>query len=280
MGTSPEVDVQESDSVDELAAALGASKKEEAVQEVKEEKVEEKVEEEKPAIPPSDDKTAELRQIIRTQNRQIAVMEQKLARLEKRSERLTPKDKDDADDFFEEGKKKEEVKTEEVKVSELESLQHDIVQLGQVKGPVLETLIEVMEQNPKYADVRDVCSQNNFDDMFDAIGQAVAEKEGIDPMIASLKAEKQVWAMANPYKYMYGLIKQYHPSYAKADSTDSKGTGVKAPAKAPSTIVDKGGGDSGKQSGWTAKRIDEMPEEDLRTVPKEVYDKYLRGDLD
>jgi hypothetical protein len=30
-------------------------------------------------------------------------------------------------------------------------------------------------------------------------------------------------------------------------------------------------------AGWTAAKIDAMPEDELHTVPKDIYDKYLRG---
>ena len=91
--------------------------------------------------------------------------------------------------------------------------------------------------------------------------------------------------MPNPYKYMHGIIKKYHPRYAEPEEKplEEKVPAEKkkvVPAEAPTSIASVGGGDQDTKSGWTAKRIDSMPEEELETVPAEVYGKYLRGELD
>jgi hypothetical protein len=100
-----------------------------------------------------------------------------------------------------------------------------------------------------------------------------------------LEVEAEIWAMPNPYKYMHGIIKKYHPRYAEPEGKppEEKAPVEKKkvePAKAPTSIASVGGGDQDTKSGWTSKRIDTMPEEELETVPKEVYEKYLRGELD
>ena len=103
--------------------------------------------------------------------------------------------------------------------------------------------------------------------------------------------------MKSPYKYMYGVIKKYHPDYAESEDTtdgdpaailkkkeDAKKAEVAAKKKlegvnAPGSIADLGGGDADSKSGWTAKRIDALPEDELDSVPEAVYTKYLRNEL-
>lgn len=305
MGAAP---VVESEVQDELSAALEASRdpgkvvedpepepepepKPEAKKEsVKEEaKAEEKKEEVKEKDEPKDDlfdvneQNRELRQILRQQKRDLSVMQAKLARLEKRSAEASKKVEDEVDDsalFGKPEKKVEETKAAE-EVAPVEVIQQELLTIAKVKGPILETLLETMELNPTYSDVRDVCSQANFDDIFEAIGDAVAAKEGKDASLVALEAEAAVWKMPNPYKYMYGLIKKYHPKYAdRQPSTkeDKKDSGKK-PAEAPSSIAAVSG-KSAPSNAWTAARIDELDEMELDKVPAEIYQKYLRGDLD
>ena len=222
----------------------------------------------------------ELRQILRAQKKDLTVMKSKLSRLEKKSAAT----KDDSDLFGEE----ETDSTETEDVSEFEHIQQQITALSTEKGAVLNTLVEAMEMNPTYADIKEVCSQANFNDMFDAVGEAVAEKEGKDSVVAALEAELAVWRMPNPYKYMYDLIKKYHPSYiatekkpadTKPDTTPGKTAKELIPAKAPTSLATVPGSTE-PSNAWTAERIDAMPEDELDAVPKDVYDKYLAGELD
>lgn len=307
MGTAP---VEQSEVQDELSAALEASNKPgmtevepepepEPIEEKKEEPVvkpTEKTEDakatEKPEAEKKDDlfsvdeQNRELRQILRQQKRDIQVMQAKLGRLEKRSLEATKEAEKEVEeeDLFSPPKKTTEKTADVEEVSQVERIQQEILTIAKAKGPVLETLLEVMEVNPAYADVKEVCSQSNFDDIFEAVGEAIAAKEGKDASIAALEAEAAVWKMANPYKYMYGLIKQYHPKYAgrqpkttKEDTTEKKA--VKKPVEAPSSIADKSG-KSTPSNAWSSARIDEMDELELDKVPHEIYEKYLRGELD
>ena len=220
----------------------------------------------------------DLRQMVRTSKRELTVTQAKLNRL---GEKPAESDKDDDDDDDDEGKGKGKDKKESLSI--VEELQEKIAHIGATRGASLDILLETMEQNAKYVDIREVCSRENFDDIFEAIATESTKGGGnFDETL--LDAELSVWSKSNPYKYMYELIKKYHPNYAEkegAAAPGSKKSGGKVPekVKAPGTIADKGG-DSNLKSGWTAKRINDLPEEELHTVPREIYEKYMRDDLD
>ena len=221
----------------------------------------------------------DLRQMVRSSKRELTIAQAKLERLGERPVRKETRDEDDEDDE-DEGERKGKEKEKEESLSTVEELQGAIAHVGATKGAVLDVLLETMEQNSKYEDIREVCSRGNFDDIFEVIA-AEATKDGGNLDETLLKVELNIWNKSNPYKYMYDLIKKYHPTYAKKEGAAEPGDkkGAKTPAKAPGTIVDKGG-DSDLKSGWTAKRIDDLPEDELHTVPKEIYEKYMYGELD
>lgn len=218
----------------------------------------------------------DLRQMVRTSKRELTITKAKLERLGEKPAKRKTRDEDDEDDL-EEGEEREE---KEESLSTIEELQGAIAHIGATKGASLDILLETMEQNSKYEDIREVCSRGNFDDIFEVIA-ASATKDGGNLDETLLEVELNIWNKANPYKYMYDLIKKYHPSYAKKEVVAGPGDKKKdkKTAKAPGTIADKGG-DSNLKSGWTAKRIDTMPEDELHTIPKEIYDKYMKDDLD
>lgn len=217
----------------------------------------------------------DLRQMVRTSKRELTITKAKLERLEEKPAKRKARDEDEDD--LEEGEEREE---KEESLSTIEELQGAIAHIGATKGASLDILLETMEQNSKYEDIREVCSRGNFDDIFEVIA-ASATKDGGNLDETLLEVELNIWNKTNPYKYMYDLIKKYHPSYAKKEMVAEPGDKKKdkKPAKAPGTIADKGG-DSNLKSGWTAKRIDTMPEDELHTIPKEIYDKYMKDDLD
>ncbi len=300
MAGVPEVEALEAEeteeelNIDELTEALEATKKtrpevedeptdktgEEASEEVPEEKPEddsggkpekgaEEVPEKKtPEEDPMVQENRELRQLLREQKREIATMQAKLQRIEKG---IT---------------ESEDYDGEPPKLSKIEELQAHITKIGQDKGAIFEVLVDAMEVNPKFADVREVCTRENFDDIFEELGRALATERGGNPLERQLEIEAEIWAMPNPYKYMYGIIKQYHPRYAEQEkATATPKDKVKLakkvePVQAPTSLASVGGGDQDTKSGWTAKRIDSLPEDELEKVPREVYDKYLRGELD
>jgi hypothetical protein len=160
-----------------------------------------------------------------------------------------------------------------------------------------------MEVNPKYEDVTKVCTKGRFEDLFEvAANVRVEESQGqLDFKVAYLQVKNEIWSMRNPYLYMYGLIKEYHPDFTTKELSDAekaeetkklkeaeeelkkksakevvKGKEIKA---APGSIANFGGG-APDQGGWTAERIDAMPETELHKVPREIYNAYLRGELD
>ena len=303
MGAQPELK-SEAVEADELVDILtNKTSSEEVVEDAPEPEV--KPEDKKEETPPADEKKTEetpedkpdtlfdpeehnreLRQLLRAQKREMSILKAKLERVEKRSLAATKEAEkaiDDDESLFEQPVKKPAEPADDF--SPMEVLQTELAQIARVKGPVLETLLEVMEASPKFEDVRDVCSQANFDDIFEAIGDAVAAKEGKDASLAALEAEAAVWKMPNPYKYMYGLIKQHHPKYAvrqqkkEGEAAPKPKEAAKKPVEAPSSIADKAG-KSAPSNSWTAARIDEMDEMELDKVPKEIYDRYLRGELD
>jgi hypothetical protein len=221
----------------------------------------------------------ELKQMLRVQKKDIAIMKAKLERVEKRSLAATKKaEKNILDDDSDDASDDKGDDTDAL--SPYEVANETLLELAKTKGPILDTLLEVMELNPKYNDVREVCSQANFNRIFDAIGKSVAREEGKDPETATLEAEIAVWKMANPYKFMYDLIKKNLPKYDKSsDKSDDKSKDVKDVKKTPSSIANVPG-KSTPSNAWTAKRIDDMDESELHTVPADIYEKYLAGDLE
>lgn len=235
--------------------------------------------EEPPVVTDPPDRTGELQQIIRAQARDIHILKNQVSQLKERAQ--TPDAGDDDLDL--DGKP---VKPPGFEPSEVEQLQTELTDLGRTKGPMLDTLVNMMKYNEQYQDVEQVCTAANFATMFDMMGQELARQNKSDPVVETLRAEVSVWSMANPYEYMYGVIKKYHPSYANQNVTAAPPGGKNKPSKketpeAPNSIAAMGGSDGGgDKSGWSAERIDNLPEDELSTVPEDVYQKYLRGELD
>ena len=282
---------QEAEEKDELETALedkdeGSQSEESKNQDSDQKEVEgegeaeEKKEEEPDLVAVLQGEVKDLRQMVRTSKRELTITQAKLERLGDKSTRVETRDEDDDDDE-DEGEVKNKRKEKEESLSAVEELQQGIAHIGATKGATLDILLETMEQSPKYEDIREVCSRGNFDDIFEVIATE-ATKDGnsnFDEVL--LEVELNVWNKSNPYKYMYNLIKKYHPGYAKKEGTAGPGDKKKdiTKVKAPGTIADKGG-DSNLKSGWTAKRIDDLPEDELHTVPKEIYAKYMKDELD
>lgn len=214
----------------------------------------------------------DLRQMLRTSKRDQVQMQAKVDRLEKRPVKTGGEE--------EEGTGEEEGNEDE-SLSRVEELQRFIGQVGKERGAALDILLETMEQGA-YKDIREVCSRGNFDDIFEAIASEASKETGKDYDEILLEAELDAWTKENPYKYMYDLIRKYHPSYTEKDRPAKPGEkGKKEPSivDAPKTIADKGG-DADIKGGWTSKRIDDLPEDELGTVPVDVYEKYMQGRLD
>jgi hypothetical protein len=138
----------------------------------------------------------------------------------------------------------------------------------------LNTILEMTRLNSKYEDVDSVVSQGNFDAAIDSMAAEYAAKNGVSVNEAVAAVEGWVWLLTNPYRFMYEKIKEIHPSF--------KGTkpGKEPPAEAPGSVQGvHGGAGSADLTGWTAAKIDGLPEDELASVPKDVYAKYLRNEL-
>lgn len=138
----------------------------------------------------------------------------------------------------------------------------------------LDTILEMTRLNPGFADVDKVVSQANFDDMIEAMAKDYATQSGVGVREATVEVEGWVWSKVNPYRYMYEQIKQHHPAYTKEVATSAGG-----PVTAPSSLQGMSGGADSGQVGWTAAKIDGMPEDEIDKVPRDVYAKYLRNEL-
>lgn len=140
----------------------------------------------------------------------------------------------------------------------------------------LDTILEMTRLNPGFADVDTVVSQANFDDMIEAMAKDYAVQSGVGVREATAEVEGWVWSKVNPYRYMYEQIKLHHPAYAKGAANAAAGQG---PVNAPSSIQGMDGGAGSNLVGWTAAKIDTMPEDEINKVPRDVYAKYLRNEL-
>ncbi|MFA5542460.1 MAG: hypothetical protein WCY49_07035 [Anaerovoracaceae bacterium] len=251
---------------------------EKTTEEGSEETTEEEETEPDEEVPDTDDQEAQrLRRLTRRQERELAFLKARLQRLEK--------------NIITEPVEGEE----EITPSRIEELQYSINKISEEKGQALEILVETMAQSPQYSDIKEVCSQDNFNDLVSLAAEKIAEDEKRDPVEVALELEADVWQRRNPYAYMYELIKTYHPKYAKTTKEEIEGTADNKTKtkpetkktiqdaqkhKAPSTIADAGTGTKQGVAGWTAKRIDEMDEMELDKVPADVYEKYMQGELD
>ncbi len=232
----------------------------------------------------------EMKQMLRASQRQVMIDRSKLDRIGKRPTRVAG-DVLDEDD-------KEAVDDKEDELSDIEKLQSALSNVGEARGDILELMLDNMELKKGTEDVRDVCTKSNFADVFEVIAKHQTSEKGGVFEENLLRVELEVWSMKHPYKYMYGVIKEYHPDYTESDkdaadgdpaavlktkeaekkakiAADKKLKGVDA----MSSIANMGGGDADSQSGWTAERIDKLPEDELSTVPEKVYELYLRDEL-
>jgi len=222
---------------------------------------------EEPVLDEKDEEIRNLRQISRDQKRELDKVTQALERTNKllKEANLIPPEEEEKNKAIEEFRARREEQ--------------------------LENLLEIMRVSDRYGDVDEVVSQEHFDDMVEAMARAyIAEYGGkLEDVIKGVEAE--IWATRNPYKLMYDNIKRYHPDYRTA-STDKSEEGKVAgkdgkgrtregldAKKIASSIHELGGGSSSGDGGWTAAKIDELDELELDRVPKDVYDKYLRGEL-
>lgn len=209
----------------------------------------------------STDEVSRLRILLREQNRRIRELHSKV---EKSTGQLKEKG------YIEESDEEEQLEAE--KTNTIRAIQ-------------LETLLETMRINPKFEDVDTVVSQSRFDDMVEGYAFATAQQQGgkAEDYIDAVAAK--IWAMPNPYRFMYEKIKAFHPDFASKEERKEEPETPKAqpkaepkPKTAPATISNLPASNE-ESGGWTSSRIDNMSEEDLIKVPKDIYQRYLSGDL-
>lgn len=241
-------------------------------------------EEEVEKVPQRDEELAELRAMLRDARKEIAMLKAGKQTSDKTLKALA--ERKESSDLLDDDEKKEEDKIEP---SKLELLNEEIKQIARVRGDNLRTIRTVMKYTPDYKDIDEVVSQTNFDDIVEAIAKEYSKDAGVDLAEAILEVEASIWKLDNPYEFMYSNIKQYHPKYAKAGNK-AKEEEVKEvpkevpprerkPAEAPTSIMNVGSGNAAEKSGWTSAMIDNLPEYELDRVPKDVYDRYMRGEL-
>jgi hypothetical protein len=222
------------------------------------------------------DAQEELKQVLRITRRENATLKAKLGRIDKS---LADSSKDEFDDEEDGDKAGPEL-------SNLEILQQQLEIIGQKRGAQLELLADQMAEMQKYSDIYEVCSKQNVGEVVEAAAKIIQQEHGGDVNEIMLELEVDVWSRPNPYKYLYGLIKEHHPKYVesekKAPKKESKPSVEKALGKkSASSIQDMGGsGDKVSRNTWTADKIDKLPEDELSKVPDNVYEKYLAGELD
>lgn len=242
--------------VQEDEVKLPESSDEEEKQVVKEEEktAEELAEEERQAaIRAKDDEIVSLRSMTREQKRSLDALESKLQETNKILEKAN-------------------LVSEEDKEAAEAARNAQALRMEQ-----LENILDFMELNPRYEDVREVCSQDNFDTMIETMANALVAKQGGDVKEITKAIEAEVWALRNPYKYMYGLIKEHHPSFKKPGD-DAKKQNEQVPS-IPTTLQDLPAGDRNASGAWTAAKIDALDESELGKVPADIYDKYMKGQL-
>lgn len=304
----PETEVKEAD---ELEAALKASEETgsssgdegKTAEELAAEEEAKKAADETVTIKKSDyerdqKRLDDLRTLTLQQKRDQATLQATVGRLQRNQETLAKSNvmSIKADDEAELGEEVEEVKKPAVELEKptaVEKLEADLKELGQTNAAQYEMLLDMMSDTQKYADVNEVCSDAHFADIVHAVATQISEDQGIDYNEAALKTEIHIWSQPNPYKYMYGLIKEHHPDYTSEKGTPGEGdTGKdegkgkpdagdkgKIPPKTPKSIASVEGSHD-TSSGWTSKRIDDMDEDELDKVPPDIYDKYMAGELD
>ena len=245
---------------------------------------------------PAPEPTAEqlqMIQLIRQMRKELSLSNAKQQRQEEELRRLRqnitkPKDEFDDDDLL--GNKPAPAtgkpENDPVPLSELEQLQNELSVIGQQRSEHLVTIVETMAVNPKFEDVKEVCSRSNLNDLIDAMATKVATDQGIDPVVAALKIENAIWRQPNPYLWMYETIKSNHPKYAKpsqpkADEAKPAEAAPRTPkpAEAPPSVMPLGPTDTAQGTGWTAAKLDAMDEMELVKVPANIRQQYLSGQL-
>jgi hypothetical protein len=160
-------------------------------------------------------------------------------------------------------------------------LRQSLQEVSQQKGPVLDTLYEVVLESPKYPNAENVLQKQYFDDLFEAIATARAKETKMPYEEALLETQIAVWKLPNPYKYMYETLTKHHPAFSqkKEPAAQTPAPKTKEPPAVPTSLADMGVGTADAGTGWTAAKLDAMSEVELNKVPQDVIDKWLRNEL-
>jgi hypothetical protein len=231
------------------------------------------------AVPPSvsEQTLRDLQTLLREQSRKIAQLETKLSTAPV-PKPAAPKDEWDVSDG-----EPPAAPAEPPKPSIIESLHQNLAAVAEERGSIFELQLEMMGELPAYKDVADVCSQANFDFIISNAARRYSADKSIPLEQAMLEIENTIWTKPNPYKYMYKVIKEVHPKYKEtAPPAAPPAEPPKPPAeppKVPDSIADAGGSGGTGTTGWTAAKVDALSEEDLSKVPRDVYEKWLAGEL-
>lgn len=259
-----EVVTEETPVVDEVPATEPKVEEEVVVDEVPaegEQKADETPVVEEPPAPKDKtgdtDEVSQLRIILREQNKRLRELQQQI---DKSNKSLTEKGLIDEPD--------EDEVAETQKADSIRAIQ-------------LETILETMRINPKFEDVDTVVTQSRFDDMVEGFAFAHSQQNGgkAEDYIDAVAAK--IWSMPNPYRFMYEKIKQHHPDFKEVEAkaeTPAPAKSEPKPKTAPPSVSNLPSSVS-ESGGWTAARIDGMAEEELSKVPREIYQKYLSGEL-
>lgn len=182
------------------------------------------------------------------------------------------------------------------KVTKKVAIEPEIVKLQREVGDLLarnkgmhEEFLDMMRYTDAFKDVDSVCTPERVADIIDMASARLAKEHNILPAVAELSVQRSLYSMTSPYKYLYNLIKGYHPDFKKpaqeAKPPESKTPAAPAapaktptPANAPSSVVAVPK-DTKMATGWTAARIDALDEDELSKVPSDVYEKYMRNEL-
>ena len=182
------------------------------------------------------------------------------------------------------------------KVTKKVAIEPEIVKLQREVGDLLarnkgmhEEFLDMMRYTEAFKDVDSVCTPERVADIIDMASARLAKEHNILPAVAELSVQRSLYSMTSPYKYLYNLIKGYHPDFKKpaqeAKPPEPKTPAAPAapaktptPANAPSSVVAVPK-DTKMATGWTAARIDALDEDELSKVPSDVYEKYMRNEL-
>jgi hypothetical protein len=210
-----------------------------------------------------------LRQTIRDLQRQVALIN---ARSRSTSQ---PKKKSDVDDILDDITED----TKPAEVSELEALDTKLQDVMNNYGHAYEIQFENMSLTKEYADIREVCTTENFGDIIETAAQELVKQEGGDVNVIQRRLELSVWSKSSPFTEMYRLIKKYHPKYVETQEQKDKSStpNPKTPVKVPGSIANSGS--TGIVGGWSKKKIDALSELELDQVPNDIYEKYMQGEL-